>query len=127
MRRIGLLLLMMFTIPLVLDAADGNVWKKWGKELRRQCPANHVQWISDPEQDELIADFEKTLPTATQMKIDAIADYTHRCSQVKIGFYCEMAVHLDALIRLGLLKQFAAFGCQHYKCTEPALCTKDGR
>jgi hypothetical protein len=112
-------------MPLLLDAAD--VWKKWRQELRRQCPANHVEWISDPEQDELLAAFVETLPAVTQAKIDAIADYANRCSNVTIGFYCEMGVHLDAFNRLGLMRQFAVFACRHYKCSEPALCTKDGR
>lgn len=118
---------MLVTVPLILGATEKNVWNDWHRELRRQCRTNHVEWISDAEQDELLADFINTLPTATQAKVNAIADYSHRCSDVRIGFYCEMAVHLDAFIRLGLLKQFAAFACQHYKCSEPALCTHDGK
>jgi hypothetical protein len=61
------------------------------------------------------------------MKIDAITDYAHRCSNEQIGFYCEMTVHLDAFNRLGLLRRFAAFACQHYKCAGPALCTEAGQ
>jgi hypothetical protein len=118
---------LLLTVPLVLGAADKNVWNSWRRELRHQCPGNHVDWISGDGYDVLLADFVETLPVATRKRIAQIADYSHRCSDVKIGFSCEMAVHLDALIQLGLLKQFAAFGCQHYKCSEPALCTRSGR
>ena len=118
---------LLFTVPLVLGAKDKNVWNSWRRELSRQCPANHVDWISGGGYDDLVADFVQTLPEAMQKKVESIADYSHRCSEVKIGFVCEMAVYLDAFIRLDLLKQFAAFGCQHYKCSEPALCTRSDR
>jgi hypothetical protein len=127
MRRITLILTALFMVPALLGAGDEDPWKKWRQEIRRGCPANHLEWIADGDHDELLANFSKTLHAATQRRIDAIADYALRCSHEQIGFYCEMAVHLDAFNRLGLLRRFAGFACQHYKCTEPAFCTKDGR
>jgi hypothetical protein len=105
-------------------AGEKNIWTVWKEELHRQCPKNHVDWISDGEHDELLGDFLHTLPDSTQQKVTAVADYSHRCSEVTMGFYCEMAVHLDAFNKLSLLKQFTAYGCRRYKCEEPALCTR---
>jgi len=126
MRLIALLSLIL-TTPSLLGADDVDLWKKWKQELQRQCPANHVEWVADGDYDELLADFVKTLPRSTQARVAAIADYSHRCSTEQMGFSCEMVVHLDAFNQLGLLRRFAAFGCQRYKCSEPAFCTRNTR
>jgi hypothetical protein len=97
-------------------------WQAWQSELHRQCPANHVDWIYGDGYDELAGGFVRTLPLQTRKKMDAIADYQHRCASETMGFSCELAVNLDAFRRLGLLKKFVAFGCNHYRCSEPALC-----
>ena len=36
MWRFGIVLLIVSTLPLLRGATDGNVWKKWRTELRRQ-------------------------------------------------------------------------------------------
>jgi hypothetical protein len=105
------------------SAGEKNVWTAWKDELHRECPKNHVDWISDAGYDELVSDYLHTLPVSTQQKVSVVADYSHRCSDVTIGFECEMGVHLDAFNKLSLLKQFTAYGCRRYKCEEPALCT----
>ena len=124
MRKFLLILLMM--LPSVSSSAEENVWTTWAKESNLQCPANHLSWSSDGMYDELLDGFVRTTSPATQRKIASIADYSHRCSEVTIGFYCEMGVHLDAFNKLGLMKRFAAFACHQYKCTEPALCRSIG-
>jgi hypothetical protein len=113
------------TIPVIAGAADK--WTTWERELRRQCPANHVEWLTVAGKEELVIDFVDTLPTATQVRISSIADVSRRCSEQTSGLSCEVYVHLDAFIRLNLLRRFTAFACHRYKCTEAALCTKDGR
>jgi len=109
------------------DTAWKSVWSDWRSEVRRQCPSHHIEWIADGGYDALVDGFAQTLPLATQEKIAQIADYSYRCSYEQAGFSCEMAVHLDAFIRLGLLKQFASYGCGHWKCVEPAVCTRSSR
>src|SRR5258708_30239454 len=104
------------------SVAEKNIWKTWERNLHRQCPENHVDWIGDGGYDDLLGEFLDTLPVSTQRRISAIADYSRRCSKETGGFSCEIAVHLAAFNKLGLLKQFTAFGCHRYKCTEPALC-----
>ena len=112
------------TLLSVASVAGENPRKKWERDLHRQCPANHIEWIADGSYDDFLADFIDMLPLSTQRKISSIADYSHRCSKETAGFSCEMYVHLDAFNKLGLFKQFTAFGCRRYKCTEPALCTR---
>lgn len=126
MKHVRLLLLLLITAPPVYDAQE-NVWNMWTQDLQRQCPSNHVDWIAGDFYDELVTAFVQTLPPSSQRKISSIADYSRRCADEKMGFSCEMSVHLDAFNRLGLLKRFAAFGCHRYKCEEPALCAQLAR
>lgn len=125
MRRIIFALLM--ALPSVAGAADKYYWTAWERELRRQCPANHVEWLSDAGRDELVSDFVTTLPAATQKKISSIANVSRRCAEQTAGFSCEVSVHLDAFIQLKLLKRFTVFACHRYSCTEPIVCTKNER
>lgn len=126
MRHTKLLFLLLITLPSVADATEADIWKTWERDLHRQCPTNHVDWIYDDGYDELVGGFVQTLPPSTQRKISSIADYARRCSKETAGFSCEMFVHLDAFNKLGLLKRFTAFGCRHYKCEDLALCTRIG-
>jgi len=107
--------LLLITLPSAVSAADENPWKTWERDLHRQCPANDVDWIGDGGYDELLSDFVQTLPLSTQRKISSIADVSHRCSKVTVGFQCEMSVHLDAFNKLGLLKRLTTFGCAHHQ------------
>src|SRR6266851_2439880 len=125
MKRPCLLILLTVTFLLIERANAENIWDAWDRELRRQCPSHHVEWICGDCYDDLMAAFEKTLPANTQRKMPLNSDYAHRCATETMGFYCEMFVFLDAAARLGLLKRFAAFACRRYRCEEPALCTQN--
>jgi hypothetical protein len=35
------------TLLSVAIASGENPWKTWERDLHRQCPANHVEWIAD--------------------------------------------------------------------------------
>ncbi len=122
--RVKLLLLLLIAFPSVASAPAEDVWKMWMSDLRQQCPSSHVDWICGDCYDDLVGAFVQTLPSSTQQKISSIADYSRRCAEEKMGFSCEMFVHLDAFNRLRLLKRFTAFGCHRYRCEEPALCTR---
>ncbi len=121
MKMARLTIALLATLPLI--AADQNPWKRWERQTHRQCPASHLEWLSDGSYDGLVADYVRTLPPPAQQNVRSDADFEHRCSGVTIGFQCEMAVHLDAFNKLGLLRSFAAYACRQYKCTEPVLCT----
>jgi hypothetical protein len=73
----------------------------------------------------LLGNFEVTLPTKTQRKLDRLEDFSHHC-QTANGFTCEMLVSIDAYRVFGLVGKFASFGCRHYRCAEIAMCTGPG-
>jgi hypothetical protein len=125
MRQATLLLFIAIAIASPSSAAARDYWKGWELELRRQCPANHVEWVFGDFYDELTGGFVQTLPPAAQRTVDSVADYSHRCATETMGFGCEMSVYLDAFGRLGLLKRFAKYGCGHYSCIEWANCVKN--
>ena len=123
MKHLGVLTVLLGFFS-VLAADDNNqAWTAWTRESHRQCPGNHLEWICDGCYDGVLDEFVKTLPASTQRRIANIADYSHRCSAEVGGFSCEMAVHLDAFGKLGLLRGFTTFTCKHYACSAPALCT----
>jgi len=107
-------------------AAQRNAWDEWLSELKRQCPSHHVDWVFDGGYDDLLGNFEQTLPPGTRRRVLEIEDYSHRCAKETLGFSCEMSVGLDAYVKLGLLEKFVTFGCRHYRCVEIASCTGPG-
>ncbi|HWX34824.1 MAG TPA: hypothetical protein VNZ53_46280 [Steroidobacteraceae bacterium] len=115
------LLALAWPIP---SLAEKTAWEAWERNLHRQCPNNHVEWVADGGYDELIGAFQSSLSVATQKEVVRIADYGHRCAHEELGFGCEMATYLDAYRRLRLLSLFVEFGCANVKCEEVALCSK---
>jgi hypothetical protein len=105
------------------SAADilPSIWKKWDHAAKLQCPSLYLELLGNVY-DGLIGDFVRALPRDNRPSIDAIADYSQRCREETAGFSCDMAVYVDAFSKLGLLKKFAAFSCDRYKCLEAAYC-----
>ncbi len=122
MLRSWALLMVGFTL-LATDARALST-RPWDIGVAKRCPSRHFEWMGDGLYDEIIGRFEMTLPRAEQSRIDRIADYSHRCKSEIAGFGCEMAVHVDAMRRLGLLDRFVAYGCAHYICTDVAYCDR---
>jgi len=107
------------------SAGEGSAWNMWMAELKRRCPSRHVEWVGDGGYDDLLGNFEVTLPAKTQRKLDRLEDFSHHC-QTANGFTCEMLVSVDAYRVSDLIKRFASFGCRHYRCAEIAMCTGPG-
>jgi hypothetical protein len=99
----------------------GDYWAMWMRATHRQCLGNQLQWVglSDDALD-LVNGFLFTLSPSDLEKIQSIAD--DRCREEIGGFTCYLAVHVDGFKRLGLLKRFARFGCEHYDCHDDGLC-----
>jgi len=57
------------TLLSVASAPGENPWKTWERDLHRQCPANHLEWIADGSYDDFLADFVDMLPLSTQKNI----------------------------------------------------------
>jgi hypothetical protein len=119
LRSTALLLAFVFSVATSAKAVDMGAWED---AVQRRCPARHLEWMCDGCYDDFLNDFEHTLPKTTQSRIRNIADYPHRCSYETVGFSCEMAVHVDAMHRLGLFRRFVAFGCAHYTCDTYGSC-----
>ena len=98
--------------------------RPWEAAVARQCPSRHLERMCDGCYDEFLGGFERTLPKATQSKITRLADYSHRCREEIAGFSCEMAVHVDAMKRLGVFERFVAYGCKQYTCSFAGHCTR---
>ena len=107
------------------DAAleRGDFWSMWENAAHCQCPGNDLKWLGMSEDAaDYVGGFDATLPQSDQKTIETIVD--DRCREEVGGFTCLLAVHVDAYKRLGLLKRFAAFGCEHYECShETEICT----
>ncbi len=119
----------LWMIAFVLLATDARAVNTapWDAAVARQCPSRHFERMGDGLYDEIIGKFEGTLPSSEQSRISQIADYPHRCKSEIAGFGCEMAVHVDAMRRLGLLDRFVAYGCSHYTCPDVAYCIPVGK
>jgi hypothetical protein len=114
----------LFALGLSATAGRAAGMSDWDAAVRKRCPTHHLEWTSDGSWDDFLAAFEQPLPQPKQGEILKVADYSHRCAAEVVGFSCEMSVNVDAMKRLGLLTQFVAWGCQHYRCREPALCDR---
>jgi hypothetical protein len=57
-----------------------------------------------------------------QAKVERTANYSQKCAHETIGFWCEWGVSLDAIEKLGLMPDFAAWSCRDIKCEEYGLC-----
>src|SRR5262249_25094243 len=104
-----------------------GIWDDWYKKTKQSCPDHHLELLAGYDYDELPDSFISTFPATTQKAILKTANYSRRCAQETMGFYCEMAVDLDAFKKMGLLNSFVAFACASRKCTEAATCTRSGR
>jgi hypothetical protein len=114
----------LFLLGLSSTVSQAANMSDWERAVTARCPTHHLKWTCDGCWDDFLADFEQTLPQATQGDILKIADYSRRCAKEVAGFSCEMSVHVDAMHRLGLLRRFVTWGCQHYSCEEAAICTR---
>jgi hypothetical protein len=104
------------------------VWAKWERELRRECPSHHVNWIGGSYYDDLISGFDRTLPAATQRNIERIKKpYDRHCAEDTEGYGCEMVNYLNAAERVGLLKQITAFSCKAFRCEDITSCTRNNK
>lgn len=125
--RIALSLLFVLGGQIPAFASSTDPWDVWVTKLKSQCPLRHVNWICDVCYDELLYNFEKTLPDSIRRRADAIADTesARKCAMEIAGFSCEMSASLGAYNKLGLMSRFVEFGCRHVRCSDIALCATD--
>ena len=114
-----------FALPMWLMSsvalADASQFA-WEREIAKRCPSHHVEWLSDGYYDEVLGAYYDSLRPQLSAKARRIANYSHRCTRETIGFTCEWSVNIDAIVKLGLLPDFAAWSCRNVKCEEYGLC-----
>jgi hypothetical protein len=126
---VGILVLLVFagaasSKPARQDPHDialerGDYFAAWERAIHRECPTNDLKWVgySDYALD-LVDGFTGSLAPTVQAQVQRIVDYRRRCKDEIGGWSCYLAAHVDAFERFGLLKKFAAYGCEHYDCQD---------
>jgi hypothetical protein len=99
----------------------------WHYALDRQCPRHHIDdWMPQRNQDDLIDQFEISLPAEIRINLKKIANYSRTCADAEFdgANVCEKDVEIHALRKLKLLRRFAAYACARFICSEPAICER---
>lgn len=110
-------------------AASGQVdnFQPYHALLAKQCPAQHLEWLSPGELDDLIeVNFHDALPGSLQTKLDA-ADRTEKaaCANAMGGLSCFNAAYMRAMSDVGLLPRFAKLVCASgLSCKGQSDCTR---
>lgn len=95
--------------------------------LGKQCPAQHLEWLSPGELDDLIeVNFHDALPAALQSKLDA-ADAAEKtaCANVTMGLSCFNAAYLKAMNQVAVLPRFVRLVCgSGLTCKAPGDCQR---
>jgi hypothetical protein len=91
-------------------------------ELKRQCPAQHLENLTAGDLELLMEGFEPRLtPAQLRQQQDAIGV---RCARVEAGLSCGNFATLETYKKLGLLKDFAQAACASGRsCKGFADCT----
>ncbi len=95
--------------------------------LAKQCPAQHLEWLSAGELDDLIeVNFHDTLPESLRSKLDAAdQDEKRVCANVTMGLSCFNLAYLKAMNDVGVLPRFAKLTCASgLVCRAPADCQR---
>ncbi len=92
-------------------------------ELKRQCPAQHLENMTAGDLELLMEGFESRLtPAQVRQQQDAVGA---RCARVEAGLSCGNVATLETYRKLGLLKDFARAACASgWTCRAFADCTQ---
>jgi hypothetical protein len=100
----------------------------WHNLLKSQCSSHHIDdWMPERNQDDLIDEFEKSLPLKASAKlVKAGAHFNDVCADaVDDGANsCEKIVDIHVLRKANLLRQFTTYACAQYTCSELADCER---
>jgi hypothetical protein len=106
-----------------LILATGAGASPYDDELRRQCPANHLENMTAGDLEHLMEGFETRLtPAQKRQQQDAVGA---RCARIEAGLSCANGATLDTYRRLGLLKDFVRQACDSgWACKGFADCVQ---
>jgi len=92
-------------------------------ELKRQCPAQHLQNMTAGDLELMMERFEPRLtPAQTRRRQDAVGA---RCARIEAGLSCANAATLDTYKAVGLLTPFVREACASgWSCKGFLDCTR---
>jgi len=102
--------------PMLFSGAAGGQSDSAGNYrafLSKQCPAKHLEWLSEGEIDDLIeVNFHDALPGSLRTKLDAANENEKRaCANGTGGMACFNAAYIRAIGDVNLLPSFAKMVC----------------
>lgn len=109
---IWMLAAMLVLVP-VMANGQADDYAPYRTLLAKECPAQHLEWLSPGELDDLIeVNFHDALPGSLQTRLDA-ADKTEKsaCANAVAGLACFNAAYMRAINDVNLLPRFARLVC----------------
>jgi hypothetical protein len=112
------------TTSALADVDSGGGRQAWERGLQRQCPSHHVEWLCDACKMALVSDYFPSVPPIVEDKITSTADVNRRCANDQAAFPCPARLWLDAINKLGRMRELVVFSCRHYTCESPSVCKR---
>lgn len=96
--------------------------------IAKQCPARHLELLSESELDDLIeVNFHDGLPASLQSRLEAAdKDEKQACANTTGGVACFNAAYMRAMNDVKILPRFARMVCgSGLTCRGPAACGRE--
>jgi hypothetical protein len=124
-KKTVLLSAMLSSLP-VYGAAQIDNYQPYHILLARECPANHLEWLSPADlNDMIVIDFKGSLAPSQKATLDRANDEKLACANVTMGATCENVSYLKAMYKTGLLNRFAKSVCASgLSCRSQSDCRK---
>jgi hypothetical protein len=99
----------------------------WHSILNNRCPGHHIDdWMPGRNQDDLIDEFEMSLPSRDKETLAKASDRNNICVDAEYdgANWCERIVDIHVLRKAHLLRRFTDYACGQFICLEPAVCER---
>ena len=101
------------TSPDGIQVLAGPSFEKFAEMADRQCPSRHLRNITPGDLDWLQETFEEQLSPAQRRRLSSLNHANNRCSKLN-GLSCPTVENLGAMDRVGMLRGFSSFACEHH-------------
>jgi hypothetical protein len=124
MRRIAFAAIVLAGTVIGTAASAADPFTAWVAAVHRQCPARHLDSMTDGGFDEMFGAFEATLDRKTLRRARTAERRRFDCPTSRSLATCEMSDGFAAYQDVGLIDRFAEFACTAYRCDEAADCVR---
>src|SRR5262249_12452778 len=87
--------------------------------IDRNCPGQHLDWLSGGDLNHAIENLEQALPSPQKNELERLADVQSACTATIAGIGCANVAYLRALTKLNLLPMFVERVCR-ITCVGPS-------